>query len=157
MLKHKLYLAGGLAFMLAVLVPVIAADMAFASDNNEALLNAARDGDMGKVEQLLGRGADINSRDINGWTPLMFAVGSSHSKLTRLLLERGAAVNGQTKQGLTPLMKATLHNNSEILSLLLGKGADVNLRNAEGKTALDTAKDKGHKEAIELLNEHGAK
>ncbi|MBI5570510.1 MAG: ankyrin repeat domain-containing protein [Desulfomonile tiedjei] len=153
MLKHTLYSPRALGVMLVVLLPIIAADIASALDINEALLNAARDGDVGKVERLLDGGADINSRDIKGWTPLMFAVGSSHSKLAKLLLEKGAAVNLKTKEGLTPLMKAALHNDSEILTLLLAKGADVHVRNLEGNTALGLARDKGHKEAIELLTD----
>jgi ankyrin repeat protein len=39
---------------------------------------------------LIGAGADVNARDYEGMTPLMFAVGNNFTPTVRLLLENGA-------------------------------------------------------------------
>ena len=75
-------------------------------------------------------GANVNTKDVNGWTPLMF------------LADGG---------------KKLKFGFPETIKLLLLHGADINAKNNEGKTAIDIARDKKHKKAVKLLKKHGAK
>ena len=52
-----------------------------------SLMQAALDGDTQLVEQLLVQGADINQRDDNDRTALMFAVVNRHYETMKVLLE----------------------------------------------------------------------
>jgi len=48
------------------------ADVSFLTPHGRAIHIAARDGSMELIELLLAHGADVNARDRNGWTPLMW-------------------------------------------------------------------------------------
>ncbi len=71
---------------------------------NQALLRAARDGEVETVKSLLDRGADINVQDDKwGTTPLMEAADGGHIEVIKLLITRGANLNLKDKVGWTAL------------------------------------------------------
>ena len=105
-------------------------------------LNIAASGnDLKKVSLLLEKGAELEARDIDGWTPLMVAAGkSSTPEIVQLLLEKGAELNARSTAGGTPLMFAARNSSTpEIVQLLLEKGADALAKDKEGKKAIDHA------------------
>jgi ankyrin repeat protein len=57
---------------------------------NEELLEAAKIGDKQKVEQLLEEGADVDAKDEDGKTALMFAAFMGHEEIVELLKSYGA-------------------------------------------------------------------
>ncbi|MFC1834840.1 ankyrin repeat domain-containing protein [Thermodesulfobacteriota bacterium] len=126
-----------------------------AKDLNQALLDAARDGQLTEIDRLLDEGADINARNPNGWTGLMFAVGAAHVGLAKKLLEKGADPDMADNDGVTPLMKAVKNADTEMVKLLLEHGADTALTDNSGKSPMDYAKGKSHKEVKKLLLKHG--
>jgi len=78
----------------------------------------------GNVAQLLlDRGADINARANNRWTPLHNAVDSGCIEVVRVLLEHGANVGAEDEQGRTPFTLAKEYEYDEIMKLLLEHGA----------------------------------
>ena len=74
----------------------------------------------GKYE---GKGADINTQDINGYTPLMWACIYSHEAVVRLLLDRGADIKLRLKDGRTALPLARSNNHASIVALLEARDA----------------------------------
>jgi len=62
----------------------------FASDNDEALLAAARKGDLASVKQLCEKGAAIEAKTPYGQTPLYLAAMNGHEEVVRFLIEKGA-------------------------------------------------------------------
>jgi outer membrane protein assembly factor BamB len=60
---------------------------------SEALLDAARAGDLAAVRQLLDAGAGVNAANKYGVSALGFAAERGHSDIVRLLVARGADVN----------------------------------------------------------------
>jgi hypothetical protein len=96
------------------------------------------------AELLLDRGANVNSMDENGKTPLYWTAISDHPEATvKLLLDRGAQVNTPGVDGKTPLYHHAFHGNSESVKLLLDRGAQVDTPDVDGKTPLDAAKEGG--------------
>jgi ankyrin repeat protein len=66
--------------------------------------NAARDGDLVKVQALLKGNPDlVFSRDKNGWTPLFQAADHGQKDVAELLLANHADVNAKGSGGETPL------------------------------------------------------
>jgi uncharacterized protein len=116
------------------------------------LMDAAFAGDVERLRELLVHGADPDSRDAHGWTPLMFAVVGRHSTAIEALLLSGADPNLRASDGGTALMKASLWNDDTGVSLLLSYGADVAAIDAEGWSAGRIATEKGHHEIARLLD-----
>ena len=77
-------------------------------DPSRRLLQAAAGGDRQELERALDAGANINTRDESGLTPLMHSVrrGDSLSEV-RFLVERGADVNARDRAGRTVLDQLT--------------------------------------------------
>lgn len=87
------------------------------------LSNAAAQGDLDLVQQLLDAGEDVNDRDAWGHTPLMSASWAGHRDMVKLLLKRGAEVNASTRRDWTALRFAKKLGHPEIVDLLKGAGA----------------------------------
>jgi hemoglobin len=71
-----------------------------------ALHMAARRGNADVAEALLDCGADIESRDSHGDTPLRRSVNCGKTTVAALLLARGADLHSKGSKGLTPLLAA---------------------------------------------------
>ncbi|MES2624708.1 MAG: ankyrin repeat domain-containing protein [Pseudomonadota bacterium] len=124
------------------------------------LLYATRQGNLALTKLLVEAGADINTPDANGITPLINAIinhsivnvnrtgQSDHLKIAQYLIEAGANVNAQDWYGQTALWTAVDIRNLEftvtattnkvdrdgafaLIESLLTAGADPNLRTKE--------------------------
>ena len=119
---------------------------------NKELLAAAEKGSYLKV--CLNKGADVNTRDKDGWTALMRAAEVGHAAIVQALLDENADVNVEGKKsGGTALMWAAWHGHTAIVKALLSKGANVNIKSYSGKTALMAAAFNDHTEIIALLKQ----
>jgi ankyrin repeat protein len=122
-----------------------------------SLLQAAREGNLDRLKQSLARGADVNSRNTEGWTPLMIAVHLGHQEIIRALLEHEPSqVNARNHHGWTPLRFAVEMGDAETLKMLLASGAEANAPDHEGTTALMQAAGEGNLECLEILLAAGA-
>jgi cytohesin len=122
----------------------------------ELLFDAASDGDLAGVQAELDKGADVNAKNKDGWTPLNFATDGGHKEVAELLIANGADVNAKDDQGSTPLKFAAYRGQKEIVELLIAAGAVVNAKDGTGRTPLHSAADEGHKKVAELLVANGA-
>jgi hypothetical protein len=87
---------------------LIAALPLLAGGNSPDLLEAAKKGKTAQIEELLGKGADIESQDHDGRTPLMLAAQYGHTTAVRLLLDKGAKAGARDAQGWNAFMLALL-------------------------------------------------
>ena len=101
---------------------------ASAQELNSRLMDAARSQDTAQVKELLKEGADPNSRDKNGRTPLMESASEGYTQTVRALLENGADVNATDRVGWTALFWAAFSRRTEALRALVAHRADVNAR-----------------------------
>lgn len=113
---------------------------------------AAFNGHTAVVRFLEEKGAEVDTRDINGRTALMYASSGPYLDTVALLLSKGSDVNVQgTLEGFTALMTAAAEGQVEIVRHLLDHGADRNLEDKDGDTALSFARQFGHVDVVELL------
>ncbi|MEZ6068951.1 MAG: ankyrin repeat domain-containing protein [Pirellulales bacterium] len=154
-------------------IAVLVAAGAQADDSSpQALLAAARAGDLPAVQKALEAGLDVDVRDevgalneaIIGPTPLILAAAGGHGDIVAELLRSGADVDLQSSAfptSISPLMAAAESGHIDVMEQLLAAGADVNLKNNgfEGARlqALHFAARGGQVEAAKLLLHHGAR
>ena len=145
------------------------------------LHQAAADGDLEQIRQLLSKGADVNTEDTEQRVPLYYAAVAGKMEVVQLLVEAGADVNARGNNNWPPLYMAVKEDNIaiaeyliahgadanagrpledtpyfssiEMVQLLIAKGADVN---AGPWTALHSAAEEGHRDIVELLIQKGA-
>jgi len=132
---------------------------------NTALILAARPyGSARAVKLLLDHGAEVNTTNVFGATPLMAAAASEDEDTVRLLLDHGANVNLKPAMngdgllfggGRTPLMWAAFRGNEGLVKLLLARGAQVNDFTLLG-SALSQAAWAGNPRVSRILLEAGA-
>lgn len=92
------------------------------------------------VQLLIEAGAEIDTRDEDGQTPLLIVCRwFVFDETAKLLLDNGATVNCQNVWGETPLFWATKYGDVCRVSLLLERGADPNLETSSSKTPLSVA------------------
>lgn len=93
------------------------------------LAEAARDGDVERVDHLVSQGVNVNAKAKDGLTPLMYALSGRTTKGFQRLLERGADPNLQTDGGESAVCWAAgREHDSEALKMVLAHHGDVNLK-----------------------------
>jgi len=85
------------------------------------LMKAVKNGNDWEIRSLLESGADVNVKDNDGWSALMYAVRYQNNlEVVRLLLRNGADLTALNKYGSSPLdLAATYSSNPEILRSIL--------------------------------------
>ncbi|KAI1131491.1 hypothetical protein F5Y10DRAFT_233341 [Nemania abortiva] len=109
------------------------------------------------VRLLAKKGANLESKDNSGWTPLLWAANEGHQDIVQLLVGSGACFDVKDSCGWTPLWLAALRKHRKIIQLLVDKGADVNSKDISGRTPLSWARHNEHKEIEQLMIKKGAR
>ncbi|WP_253303211.1 ankyrin repeat domain-containing protein [Wolbachia endosymbiont of Phyllotreta cruciferae] len=123
---------------------------------DQELLDAAKVGDMSKVKDSVNRGADVNTKDRDGNTPLRNAVLKGHFGIFKYLVENGVSLEGKDHRCGPSICDASYSGNLDILKYLIGKGVDINESNNDGWTPLHFAAWRGYLEVANFLIEKGA-
>lgn len=105
---------------------------------NNNLLLAAYNNHINNAETLIKQGVDINFKNINGFTALMYAAQCGNEEIVQMLIDAGANVNIQDSIGDTALIYAANNSNETIVQMLIDAGIDVNIKNKIGNSALSS-------------------
>jgi ankyrin repeat protein len=124
--------------------------------NEAELLLAARDGDAGEVDRLLGEELEVQAPDLEGSTALLWACRRGDLGMARLLLDAGSSPDVRNDQGSTPLLESVEHCSRALAEALLRPGLSLDDRDREGDSALLKAAKKGASDLVVLLAEAGA-
>ena len=128
------------------------------ADQGEALIKAARAGNLKQVQALLKKGVDVDAKNKRGQTALMSASERGHVEVMKTLLDKGADFDAEDENGATALMLAAEEGCLEVVRLLLERGAFVNAKDKEyAWTALTRAACKGRSEVVKLLRDRVGK
>ncbi len=121
-----------------------------------ALVHACKNGHETCVEVLLANGANIESKDASGFTPLHLACLNGHKACVDALLANGANTEVRNEKGVIPLHLACLKGHEACVQALLAKGANTELKAPNGDTPLHLASMIGHEGCIQALLAKGA-
>lgn len=141
------------------------ADVNLTTDRERtALTLAASVGWTDTVSFLLDRAADIEYRevwameteDMVGSTPLLFAVGYKREETAELLIARGANMYAENDGSFTVFMLAAKHGLHTVIQSMLDKGYDIHFRpETYTRTALHLAVWNRHIGVVKLLLKNG--
>ena len=131
-----------------------------------ASLDAALVGACREVASLPGAGADLvtacegdlEARDAQGLTSLLFAASQGHAPAVERLLDLGADAAARSGAGTSLLMEAAASGSVDVMDVLVDRGAhgDMEAKDNVWATALLTAARSGHAGAVRRLLELGA-
>ena len=122
------------------------------SPADTALLDAARLGNVTGARELLAKGANADTADRRGLTPLIWASAGGHLELVQELLARGAAVERRAIDGTTALMLASANGFTDVVRALLVRGANVSAVRG-GMNARQLAAERGHSATVAILDQ----
>jgi beta-lactamase regulating signal transducer with metallopeptidase domain len=121
-----------------------------------ALIEAAEDGDLQSISELLLAGADVNLAVDGDGNPLIAAAARGRLQAARLLLDRGADPNAAVDGDGSPLIAAARGGHVDVATLLLQRGADVNQIVDGDENPLIQASGAGHLDMVKFLVSRGA-
>ncbi|KAK2710168.1 ankyrin-3-like [Artemia franciscana] len=141
--------------------------------DNNPLIFAVINGDIEGLKMIINQGAEIDSKDDFGKTPLHYAIENVEkpiddraeakntimTEIVRMLLDIGARVDATTRFGKTPLHCATENESitmTKIVNMLLDNGAGIDAISRNGETPLHCAIKSKNIIITELLLRHGA-
>ena len=108
-----------------------------------------------QVGDLIASGADVNAKNEQRETPLMWASCQDNPEIVRSLIEQGAEVNVKDNAGQTALFYASLNGSEKVAQTLIEHGADVHLRDEFGYTVLMDAAFSENAKLVQLFIEKG--
>jgi ankyrin repeat protein len=115
--------------MRATWVPVLSLTLSLALTEGQVIAgplhDAAQAGDVGKVQELIAAGSDINEGDQSHETPLIKAALARQTAVAAALIEAGADVRARNNRGFTALHAAAYSGSVEIATMLLDHGVPV--------------------------------
>jgi len=122
--------------------------------NSQALIEAARKGDIQLCITAIREGADVNFQSC-GLSPLFYAAFYGHSMVIEYLVNCSANVNEKNLSGVTPLAKAVDSGHLSAVECLLRHGADSNIADNSGNPPLVKATKNGRADLVRCLIETG--
>lgn len=109
------------------------------------------------VEMLLARGANINSVNAVGETPICLAAKDGHEDIFKLLRDAGALINPTEPEHKMPLSFAIKGRHKNIVKLLLENGAKIDEKDGSiGQTPLSLAASNTDQSILRLILEYRA-
>ncbi|EMT72740.1 Ankyrin repeat domain-containing protein 50 [Fusarium odoratissimum] len=102
-------------------------------------------------ELLLQSGADVNTSDVRGYTPLYMASLGGFIDIVEILTQKGAGLNVKTVAGETPLHASSAMGHLRVTQLLIQHGADVASKDNSGRNPLHYACRSGDLEVVNLI------
>ncbi|KAF3927622.1 Ankyrin-2 [Arthrobotrys entomopaga] len=125
-------------------------------NRNQPLQLAVQENRYDAAKLLIELGANVNARNLDGWSSLHESTFVSDKvEMIQLLLDHGADINGTTANGVSPLNNAIIGGKKTVLRELLDRGADVHLRNTKGHNAIYECALHGHPEMLRWVLDAG--
>ncbi|WP_264337014.1 MULTISPECIES: ankyrin repeat domain-containing protein [unclassified Wolbachia] len=119
---------------------------------NRELLTAAEGGNLNKVKDLSEKGANLETKNNSGWTPLHYASLYNHFEVVEYLVGRIANLEAKDNNGWTPLHYVSLKDYQlKIMDYLTKSGANLEAKDDSGRTPLHCASLNGSLKLVKYL------
>ena len=88
---------------------------------------------------MIKNGADINSKDINGCSPICYAAQHGSINITMLLIANGADIDAQDNLKMNALHYAMSKNYTKSIIMLLSYDASLTVKTINGEKPIECA------------------
>lgn len=122
-------------------------------DLDKQLLTAVQDRNLSKAEVLVSRGANINTKNDDGYTSLHFAVLKNFQSGIDYLIKKGANIDAKDNIGRAPLHWAARDGYLDIVQTITEGGANLDVKDKDNKTPSDLASWKGYENIVQYLKQ----
>ena len=120
-------------------------------EGESALIIAVKCGRLNVVQLLVEDGADLEVKDILGYTAIHHAAFQGATNILRYLLKKGAKKDETGCFGRTALHIAASRGYESFVRVLKAEGAKMNIKDRENKLALNLAEIGGHDGTVRIL------
>jgi uncharacterized protein len=134
-----------------VLRSALEADEPSRQQAERRLLAAAERGDATAAALAIRAGADLETRDERGRTPLLLAAANDRLAVARLLVYLGADPDALDERHDTPWLVTGVTGSVDMADVLLPARPDLTIRNRFGGTSLIPASERGHVEYVRRI------
>ncbi len=114
-------------------------------------------GDLNTVVLFVNAGMDLETKNEQGWTPLMVALFEGREDVGLFLIKKGANVSFSDRSGYRPIHWAAFKGYTTVIDEIVERSGDVNVETNYGWTALLQAASLGHVATVTSLLRQGAK
>ena len=121
-----------------------------------AIQSAPRSSLVTMVGALIEAGANVDSRDVDGRSPLLASISLEQPVIAQYLISADAKINGVIGDASYPLVEASKKGYVRVVKFLIDEGVDVNVQDKLGRSALMVAVNRGHTDLVAILLEAGA-
>eukprot|EP00833_Pecoramyces_ruminatium_P018011 jgi/Orpsp1_1/1192043/evm.model.d7180000090145.2 len=112
---------------------------------------------LGIIKALIPDYLDINTKDRNGYTPLIYSIKANNEFITQFLIENGADINNIKINIDIDIFKNILKfNNLDLLNILYNNDFDLNQKDKYNETILNYAIKHGNEQIIKYLIDNGS-
>ena len=118
---------------------------------NNKLINAATNGDIKNVRELIESGANVDAKDDWRFTALHWAAWYGKVDIARVLIENGVHVDATNNDGWTALHWAAWYEYVDVAKVLIENRINVNVKNKNNETAAEIALRWGYHQIAELI------
>ncbi|XP_030844112.1 ankyrin-2-like [Strongylocentrotus purpuratus] len=120
-----------------------------------ALSSAAQNGQLDLIQELIGRGVEVNNGGEKGLIPLHIAAKNGNLDVTKFLISQGAEMNKVDNDGWTALHLAS-DGHLDVTKYLISQGVEVNNGGNNNVTPLHIAAGTGHLDVTKFRISQGA-
>lgn len=110
------------------------------SSGDSALHIVTQRRDLSWMQFLVAKGANVNSRNVKGETPLVVAANLNFLEGVEFLVGLGAKIDEPNATGETPLITSVHNRNVAMVRVLLKAGANPDRADNSGRSARDYAR-----------------
>ncbi len=93
---------------------------------NKQLIKAVKEQKIQQAECFIQQGADVNTKDLDGNTPLIIAIQSVQPEMVKLLIDYNVDINKKGRDNKTPFFWAAYVQCEKCAKLLMKAGARTN-------------------------------
>lgn len=138
--------------VLSMIKPKLKSSKGYA-DGTSGLLQAVRINSLDSVRYYLalGKQIDVDEKNNNGVTALMYAGGNGLLEVAQELIRANANLEAKDNFGWTALMFAAFNGHLEVVQALILAHANLEAKNNDSQTALMFAANNGHLEVVQIL------